>query len=76
MTMNKFALVILAFYSYIPFQAQVIFPSEIKGNWLKATDSIEWYCSFQPKFAVLDMQFWNYKVLNRNAKSYRNSFIK
>jgi thiol-disulfide isomerase/thioredoxin len=37
---------------------------KVKGNWLDATDSIEWILTLQPEFAVYKNQFWEYKKVS------------
>jgi thiol-disulfide isomerase/thioredoxin len=68
--MKKLAFLIIVLLSINSLLAQIQFPSEIKGNWLKTSDSIEWYCSFQPHFAVMDNQFWHYTDITQNKNSY------
>ncbi len=50
-------------------------PPEIKGNWLNAADSIEWMYSFQPKFAVFDTKFWDYKSITRKGNEYNLQLV-
>jgi len=47
------------------------FPPEIKGNWLSATDSIEWVYSFQNGFAVFDNCFWYYRTVSKSKNKLR-----
>lgn len=50
-------------------------PPEIKGNWLNAADSIEWMYSFQPKFAVFDTKFWEYKSITKLGNDYNLQLV-
>jgi thiol-disulfide isomerase/thioredoxin len=69
--MKKSILTILLIFNIgLAFSQQKV-PVEIKGNWLSANDSIEWRYSFQPKFAVFDSEYWEYKTISRQGNEYR-----
>jgi len=61
---------LLIVFSSFAFSQQNL-PSQLKGNWLNAADSIEWLYSFQPGFAVCETLFWEYKTINRNGNEYK-----
>ncbi|NOU46341.1 MAG: TlpA family protein disulfide reductase [Bacteroidales bacterium] len=68
--MKNILTTLLLFITVIAFSQQNL-PPEIKGNWMTAHDSIEWRYSFQPKFAVFDSKFWDYKSIVRQGNEYR-----
>jgi hypothetical protein len=68
-----FLITILFLFSINAFSQQI--PSEIKGNWLNAVDSIEWLYSFQPKFAVFDTKFWDYKSITKYGNEYKLQLV-
>lgn len=68
-----FIFTILFLFSFNAFSQQI--PSEIKGNWLNAADSIEWLYSFQPEFAVFDTKFWEYKTITRHGGEYKLQLV-
>lgn len=35
-----------------------------RGNWLNASDSVEWIVSLQPEFAIYKNQFWEYDKIS------------
>lgn len=73
--MKKCILTILLIFNIALAYSQQKVPAEIKGNWLSAKDSIEWRYSFQPKFAVIDSKFWDYKSITRQGNEYRINVI-
>jgi thiol-disulfide isomerase/thioredoxin len=68
--MKKLFVTILTLQLCIAAFSQQNLPSELKGNWLNAADSIEWLYSFQPGFAVCETQFWEYKTITRQENEY------
>ncbi len=69
--MKKFLISNCLFLITIALAAQNNLPPEIKGNWMKANDSIEWIISFQPTFTVFDGQFWDYKSIKNGENNYQ-----
>ncbi len=71
---NFLVLIFVLFLSSNAFSQQNL-PPEIKGNWLNSSDSIEWLYSFQPKFAVFDTKFWDYKSISRKGNEYNLQLV-
>ena len=69
--MKKSFAIILSLQLCITAFSQQNLPAELKGNWLNATNSIEWLYSFQPKFAVFETKFWEYKTITRKGNDYK-----
>ena len=69
--MKKLFLTILTLQLCFAAFSQQPLPTQLKGNWLNAVDSIEWLYSFQPKFAVSDTKFWEYKTITRQGNKYK-----
>ena len=69
--MKKAVLIVMFWMLMTSLFSQNTLPTELKGNWLNANDSIEWMISFQPGFAVYDTQFWVYEAIEPINDGYK-----